>query len=141
MHDGPNPSVFLNLLSDAPLYPYSKYCHVLFMIHIATRQATLSRKGPPKGNGRPGFHESAIPLLRQGMVAGTTLAALPCPVLSALPRIISDETSENNRQGNRECVKFILKRMLCQGPDEKNSLKFPRRPLTFKKNEPEIPIS
>jgi hypothetical protein len=56
----------------------------------------------PKANGRPGFHESAILLLRQGMVAGTTFAALPCPVLSALPCIISGKTLENNRQRNRE---------------------------------------
>jgi hypothetical protein len=34
---------------------------------------------PPKANGRPGFRESAILLLRQGMVAGTTFAAIPCP--------------------------------------------------------------
>jgi hypothetical protein len=53
-------------------------------------------KLPPKGNGRPGFHESAILLLRQGMVAGTTLTAIPCLVLSALPCIISGKTLENS---------------------------------------------
>jgi hypothetical protein len=57
---------------------------------------------PAKANGRPGFHESTILLLRQGMVAGTTFAAIPCLVLSALPCIISGKTLENNRQGNRE---------------------------------------
>jgi hypothetical protein len=57
---------------------------------------------PQKANGRPGFHESAILLLRQGMVAGTTFAAIPCPVLTAMPRHISDKTLENNSQRSRE---------------------------------------
>jgi len=57
---------------------------------------------PPKANGRPGFHESAILLLRQGMVAGTTFAAIPCPVLSALPRHISGKTLENDKQRSKE---------------------------------------
>ena len=59
-------------------------------------------KLPPKGNGRPGFHESAILLLRQVMVAGTALAAIPCLFLSALPCIISGKTSENSKQGSKE---------------------------------------
>jgi hypothetical protein len=57
---------------------------------------------PPKANGRPGFHESAILLLRQGMVAGTTFAAIPCPGLSAMPRHISDKTLENDKQRGKE---------------------------------------
>jgi len=56
---------------------------------------------PPKANGRPGFHESAILLLRQGMVAGTTLPLFPAP-LPAMPRHISDKTLENNRQKSKE---------------------------------------
>jgi hypothetical protein len=56
----------------------------------------------PKANGRPGFHESTILLHRQGMVAGTTFAAIPCPILPALPRHISDKTLENSRQGSKE---------------------------------------
>jgi hypothetical protein len=54
-----------------------------------------------KANGRPGFHESAILLLRQGMVAGTNLPLFPAP-LPALPRHISDKTLENDRKGNKE---------------------------------------
>jgi hypothetical protein len=57
-----------------------------------TRELTIKR------NGRPGFHESAILLLRQGIVAGTTLAVIPCLFLSAMPCILSDKTLENNRQ-------------------------------------------
>jgi hypothetical protein len=73
---------------------------------------------PPKANGRPGFHESAILLLRQGMAAGTTFAAILCLVLSVLPCIISDKTLENNRQGNRDYIKYISKFISCQGIDE-----------------------
>jgi hypothetical protein len=73
---------------------------------------------PPKANGRPGFHESTILLLRQGMVAGTTFAAILCLVLSALPCIISGKTLENNRQGNRDCIKCSSKFISCQGIDE-----------------------
>jgi hypothetical protein len=59
---------------------------------------SFTRELPMKRNGRPGFHESAILLLRQGIVAGTTLAVIPCLFLSALPCILSDKTLENNRQ-------------------------------------------
>jgi hypothetical protein len=59
---------------------------------------------PPKANGRPGFHESAILLLRQGVISGTTLAAIPCLFLSVLPCIISGKTLENSREGGKECI-------------------------------------
>ena len=58
---------------------------------------SFTRGLPIKRNGRPGFHESAILLLRQGIVAGTTLAVIPCLFLPAMPCILSDKTLENNR--------------------------------------------
>jgi hypothetical protein len=57
---------------------------------------------PPKANGRPGFRESTILLLRQGMVAGTTLPlfpashCLPCLALfQARPWKTTDKKAEN----------------------------------------------
>jgi hypothetical protein len=70
---------------------------------------------PPKGNGRPGFHESTIRLLRQGMVAGTTFAAIPCSLLSAMPHHISGKTLENNRQRSKEYKYNTPKCFFCQG--------------------------
>ena len=70
---------------------------------------SFTRGLPIKRNGRPGFHESAILLLRQGIVAGTTLAVIPCLFLSAMPCILSDKTLENNRHWRREVNKIYLK--------------------------------
>ncbi len=48
------------------------------------------------------------------------IAGLPCPVLSALPRIISYETLENSRQRNQRVNVIYVKFLLSQGSiDEK----------------------
>jgi hypothetical protein len=43
------------------------------------------------------------------MIAGTTLAAIPCLFLSALPCIISGKTLENSKQGDKDVKSLYLK--------------------------------
>jgi hypothetical protein len=60
---------------------------------------------PTKGNGRPGFHGSAILLLQQGMEAGTSLAVRPC--LSFLPCLIQARPWKTKKQAKDQRVRFI----------------------------------
>ena len=60
------------------------------------------KKLPPKANGRLGFHESAILLLRQDMVAGNHPCrySLPCLVCFALPYFRQDPgKQQTEKQG------------------------------------------
>jgi hypothetical protein len=55
------------------------------------------------------------------MVAGTTLPLFPAP-LAALPCHISGKTLENDKQRDKECLKYILKFIFCQERIEKISM-------------------
>jgi hypothetical protein len=73
-----------------------------------------------KANGRPGFHESTILLLRQGMAAGTPLPVfsaprcLPCLALfQARPWKTADKQakSKNNVSQDSSAVKAWMKKI------------------------------
>jgi hypothetical protein len=85
---------------------------------------------PPKANGRLGFHESAILLLRQGMVAGTTLPLFPAP--PACPASPYWRPSKTTDTGTRSENKLYLYSSPVKGVGGKNiPINFPRPPLTF----------
>jgi hypothetical protein len=87
---------------------------IVDMIWISKRSLRIAIQGrgtglvmdlPQKGNGRPGFHESAIFLLQQGMEAGTSLAVRPC--LSFLPCLIQARPWKTKKQAKDQRVRFI----------------------------------
>jgi hypothetical protein len=75
---------------------------------------------PPKANGRSGFHESAILLLWQDMVAGTTLPLFPAPACLPCPAIFQARPWKTTNKGAK--IKYTISQNSCLVNGEKKKI-------------------